>query len=47
MIAIKNIKTTVKEKKIDTIVKEQAFDENAWELDSKIEAIKELIEGDT
>lgn len=37
MIAIKKIKTTEKDKKIDHFVKEQAFDENAWESDSKIE----------
>jgi hypothetical protein len=37
MIAIKNVKTTAEEKKIDNIVKKQAFDEDAWELDSKIE----------
>jgi len=37
MIAIKNVTTTVKEKKIDKIVKEQAFDDDAWELDLKIE----------
>ena len=39
MIAIKKIKTTEKDKKIDHFVKEQAFDENAWESDSKIETI--------
>jgi hypothetical protein len=36
MEKIKNVKTTVHELKIDTFVKAQAFDEDAWELDSQI-----------
>jgi hypothetical protein len=37
MVAIKNVKTTAEEIKIDNIVKRQALDEDAWELDSKLE----------
>jgi len=33
---IKNIKTTAHEKKIDKIVKEQSFDDNAWENEMEI-----------
>jgi hypothetical protein len=37
MISIKNVKTTAAEKKIDALVTKQAFDENAWDLDSNVE----------
>jgi hypothetical protein len=36
MDKIRNVRTTAKERRIDNFVKAQAFDENAWELDSQI-----------
>ncbi|MBN2036138.1 MAG: hypothetical protein JW768_05290 [Chitinispirillaceae bacterium] len=38
MNAIKRIKTSSKQRKIDAIVKGQAFDDDAWELESEADS---------